>query len=125
MKFVIRWLVSSIAVAAAVLLVPGIGVEGSAPWLPIVVVGLLLGLVNASFGTIIRAISFGCIFLTLGIFSLVINAWMLQLSAWVATTFFAVPLYVTNFWAAFWGGIVISLVTMALNAVLPPVSPTN
>jgi putative membrane protein len=119
MNFLTRWLTGSIAVAAAVLLVPGIRIEAQAAWLPIVLVGLTLGLVNATFGTLIRTVGIGCMFLTLGVFSLVVNAWMLQLAAWAARWLFGAPFYVNGFWPAFWGGIVISLVTMVLNALLP------
>lgn len=114
MRFIIRWLVSSIAVAAAVVLVPGIEVDGTT-WAAVIFTALILGVVNATLGLILRIGTIGCILMTLGLFNLVINAGMLWVSSWVAQNWFGLGFRVDGFWAAFWGGLVISIVSGILS----------
>lgn len=114
MRFLLRWLVTSIAVAAAILIVPGIEVEGNA-WLAVLVSALILGLVNATLGLILKIGAIGCIIMTLGLFNLVINAVLLWLSSWIAQNWFGIGFIVDGFWPAFWGGIVIGIVSGVLN----------
>lgn len=119
MNFLIRWLTTSIAVAVAVLIVPGIEVFARPAWVAIVIVGLVLGFINATIGTLMKIGSMGCIVLTFGLLNLVINALLLLLSAWVAQVLFNAAFVVTGFWPAFWGGIVISLTSLVLGIFLP------
>lgn len=119
MNFVIRWLTTAIAVAVAVLIVPGIEVVGANAWLPILVVGAVLGLINATFGSFIKLVSFGCIIITFGLMNLIINAWLLYFSASAANALFGTGFIVNGFWPAFWGGIVISMVSMLLQIWFP------
>lgn len=119
MRFLARWLSTSIAVAIAVLIVPGIEITGGDAWVPIIVVGGVLGFVNATLGTVLKIGSCGCIILTLGLFNLVINAWLLSAAAWVAQNLFDMPFIVEGFWPAFWGGIVISIISTILGIFLP------
>lgn len=119
MRFVIRWLVTSIAVAAAVLVVPGIEVSGPNAWLAILVGALVLGLLNATLGLILKIGAIGCIVMTLGLFNLVINAGMLMLASSVSQNWFDLGFHVDGFWPAFWGGIVISVVSGMLNWFVP------
>ena len=115
MKFLIRWLVTSIAVAVAVLVIPGISVSGPNSWLAIAVGALVLGLLNATLGFVLRIGTIGCIIMTLGVFNLVINAGMLLLASEVSQNWFELGFHVEGFWPAFWGGIVISIVSGMLN----------
>jgi len=117
MRFLIRWLVSSIAVAAAVVLVPGIEVSGNA-WVAIIVSALVIGLVNATIGLVFKIGAIGCILMTFGLFTLVINALMLLLSEWLLQLV-GVGFTIDGFWPAFWGGIVISIVSGVLNWFVP------
>lgn len=119
MNFLIRWLTTSIAVAVAVLIVPGIDVLAQPAWITIVIVGAILGLINATIGTLVKIGSMGCIVLTFGLLNLVINALLLLITAWIAQVLFSAAFVVTGFWPAFWGGIVISLTTMVLSIFLP------
>lgn len=119
MNFLIRWISTSIAVAAAVLIVPGIDVIAQPAWITIVIVGAILGFINATLGLLMKVGSMGCIVLTFGFFNLVINALLLWLSAWVAQVLFNAAFVVNGFWPAFWGGIVISLTSMVLGIFLP------
>jgi putative membrane protein len=114
MRFLLRWVVNSIAVAAAVLLVPGIDAYGENAWLGIVILAALLGLLNASLGLLLRIGAIGCIIMTLGLFNLVINAGMLILASNIAQSL-GLGVRVNGFWPAFWGAIVISIVSATLN----------
>lgn len=119
MRFLTRWLVTSIAVAAAILLVPGIDVSGPNAWLAIVIGALLLGLLNATLGLALRIGAIGCIVMTLGLFNLVINAGMLMAASWISQNWFNLGFHVDGFWPAFFGAIVISIVSGMLNWFLP------
>jgi putative membrane protein len=110
----VRWLISSIAVAVAALIVPGIEVSGNA-WLAVLGGALIVGLVNATIGVVVKIGAIGCIVMTLGLFNLVINAWMLWTASWIAENWFSVGFHVNGFWPAFWGGIVVSIVSGLLN----------
>ncbi|MCL2503836.1 MAG: phage holin family protein [Coriobacteriia bacterium] len=113
MKFLVRWLVTSIAVAAAAILVPGIEVSGNAV-AAVIFSALIIGLVNATLGLVLKIGAIGCIVFTLGLFNLVINAWLLWFSGWIAQGF-GFGFHVMGFWPAFWGSIVISIVSGTLN----------
>lgn len=119
MKFLMKWLVTSIAVAAAVLLIPGIEVTGANAAITIVLVALVLGLLNATLGVMIKVGTFGCILLTFGLLNLFINALMLWLTSWISQNWFNLGFSVDGFWPAFFGGIVISVVSGLLNWFLP------
>jgi len=119
MRFLMRWLVTSIAVAAAVLLIPGIEVSGPNVWLSIVAGAAILGLLNATLGVVLKIGTFGCALMTLGAFNLVINAGMLMLASWVSQNWFNLGFHVNGFWPAFWGGIVIGIVSALLNGFVP------
>lgn len=119
MRFLMRWLVTSIAVAAAILIVPGIEVSGPNAWLAIVVGALVLGLLNATVGLVVRIGAIGCIVMTLGLFNLVINAGMLLLASNVSENWFNLGFHVNGFWPALFGGIVISIVSGLLSWFLP------
>jgi putative membrane protein len=79
----------------------------------LLVASLLLGIFNAFLRPILLLLSFPLLIVTLGLFTLVINALLLL---WVASL---VPAFhVRDFWAAFWGALVISLVSLAVNAMV-------
>jgi putative membrane protein len=56
--------------------------------------------------------------LTLGLFTLVINALMLLLASWIARTL-GIGFQVAGFWPAFWGALIVSIVTVVLSALVP------
>jgi putative membrane protein len=114
-----RWAITSIAVAAAMLVVPGIGHSGSSALVAIVITAAVLGLANAVLRPILTFLSCGCIVATLGLFVLVINAGVLWLAAWVSSNWFQTGFYISGFWPAFWGAIVVSIVSFGLSVFLP------
>ena len=109
MRFLIRWIVNAAAVFLAANLVPGISVSG----FPVAVLaGLILGFVNAIIKPILFVLTLPFTIVTLGLFIFVVNAICLALVAWL------VPgLSISGFWAAFFGAIVISLVSWLLHAI--------
>ena len=118
MNFIIRWLVTAIAVGAAVWLVPGIEVLGAEAWVAVALVGLILSLINISIKPIAQALSLPITCLTLGIFYLVVNTAMLYLAAWVAEGIFDVYLHIASFGSAFVASIVISIVSAIMNSIV-------
>ncbi len=113
-----RWLVNSLAVAAATFLVGGITVtaeDTTGMVVTLVVVALILGLVNTVVKPILQTVTGCLVVLTFGLFLLVINALMLMLTSWLATQI-GVGWHVADFGAAFWGALVISIVSFVLGS---------
>ena len=83
MKLILRWLITAVSLYAAVLIVPGISVDGNA-WVAFTIMALVLGLVNALVRPVLKMLSCGLIILTLGLFVFVINAATFMLASWIA-----------------------------------------
>jgi putative membrane protein len=118
MKLLIRWGIVAVSVAVAAWLIPGIRIEDTSAWLAVIVMAAILGLVNAIIRPILAFLSCGCIVATMGLFMFVINALTLWLSSWIAQNWFGIGFVVQNFWAALFGGIVVSLVSFLLSLLL-------
>lgn len=112
----LRWIAAAVAVAVAAWAVPGIRLEGGV--VPILAVALILGLINALVRPLLTALSCGLIFITLGLFLLVINAAMLLLSAWIARAA-GIAFEVDGFGAALVGSVIISVVSFLFSLLLP------
>ena len=111
LTFLIRWAITAGAVALATWLVPGIYTDGDHRVWTIILVALVLGLINAFIRPVVRLISIGCIMLTLGLFTLVINALMLLLAEWIAVDGLGLGFHVDGFWNALLGAVIISIVS--------------
>ena len=119
MSFFVRWLVTAIAVAAAVWLVPGIQIfGGDSAWVGIALFALILSLVNMSIKPILQLLSLPISVLTLGIFYLVVNTLLLYLAAWLANGLFGVGFWIAGFGSAFVASIVISIVSAIVNSLV-------
>ena len=121
MGFVVRTLVTAVALWIATLLVGGIKVEGASTLsntLTLLAVAVIFGLVNAIRKPLIKI--FGCFFyiITLGLIALVVNALLFLLVSWLADLL-DLPFHVDGFWAAFWGAIIVGVVSWAINLVIP------
>lgn len=110
--FVMRIMINALAIAAAIKLVNGISFTGE--WRQIIVIGLLFGVVNTLIKPVVTFFSLPLIVLTLGIFTLVVNALMLMLTAYFSGPF-GLGLHVDGFWPALWGSIIVSLVSILLS----------
>ena len=117
MKLLLRWLITAVALAVAMSVVPGIHVGGDRPWLTIAGMAILLGLVNAFLRPLLKLLSCPLIIVTLGLFLLVINAVSLWLAAWLAGKL-GVPFTIDTFGHAFLAGLVISVVSFILSMFL-------
>ena len=119
MKFVIRWLITALAVAAAIWLIPGIQVFGTDNVvLAIAVVSALLAFINMFIKPIVQVLSCPLVILTFGLFLLVVNAAMLELAAWVSSSLLHMGIAIDGFGSAVLGAIIISIVTMIANAIV-------
>lgn len=112
--FLIRFLITAAALWAAVVLLPGI--EHTGTWLELLGVALVFGLVNALIRPLIKLLTCPLIILTLGVFLLVLNALMLWLTASLSSAL-GLGFHVAGFWPAFWGALLISIVSAVLNLV--------
>lgn len=106
----INWLVSALSLGIVAYLVPGFEVNGLAATL---IAPIVIGLVNATVGFILKIVTFPITLLTFGLFLLVINAFLLELAAFLVPGF-----AVHGFFSAFFGAILLSLVSMLLRFLL-------
>ncbi len=114
-RFLIRWFINTVAMWVAVQLVPGIEFRGG--WQGLAILALIFGIINALIGPILRFLTCPLIILTLGLFTLVINAILLALTAWIGQML-GFPFYIHGPFPALWGAIVISVVSIILSLLL-------
>ena len=117
MRFLLRVLVSAAALGVATWVVSGITLPAASGWSKagtLLVVALIFGIINATLKPLIKVV--GCAFyvLTLGLAALIVNGLLLWLTSWVAGKL-SLPFHITGFWAAFWGAIIVGLVSWVLN----------
>ena len=120
MNFLLRVLVSALALGAAAWLFDGIEVVGkdtAEQALTLVAVAVIFGLVNAIVAPVVKLLSLPFIILTLGLLLVGINALMLWLTSEIAQGL-DLGFQVDGFWTAILGAIVISVVSAILGAVL-------
>ena len=120
MRFLLRVLVSAVALGVATAAVPGIELLAGSGWSKVgtlLGVALIFGLINATLKPLIKVI--GCAFyvLTLGLAALVVNGLLLWLTSVIAGDL-TLPFHVTGFWPAFWGAIIVGLVSWLLNLLI-------
>jgi putative membrane protein len=108
--FLIRWVVSALALWVAQALLPGIRIEGAGT---LFIAALLLGFVNAIVRPLLILLTLPITILTLGLFLLVINAAMLGLVAALLEQF-----TISGFWSALAGAIVVSLVSWLVSSTI-------
>ncbi len=119
MNFVVRWLVTAVAVGVAVWIVPGIAILGDvSSWIAVVIVAAALSAIDLTVKPILQFLSLPITFLTLGIFYLILNTLMLYLAAWLGNGIFHVGFTIASFGSAFVAAIVISIVSAIMNAIV-------
>ena len=114
-SYVARVLVNATALWVATKVVPGVQYAGG--WVPFMGVAIVFGVVNTIVGTIAKILTFPLIILTLGVFLLVINGLMLWLTSSIAQAL-ELGFRVSGFAAAFWGALVVSVVSTLLGLVV-------
>ena len=112
--FIIRLLVNAAALATAAYFLPGIK-YGSLQ--DLLVVALVFGIVNALIKPIVTLLTCPLVLLTLGLFTLVINALMLLLTNTISKVL-NLDFTVEGFTTAFVGGLIITLVSFTINALI-------
>jgi putative membrane protein len=113
--FFVRLLVNAAALWVATRIVPGVTYSGG--WIPFLGVALLFGAVNTFVGVLAKILTFPLIIVTIGLFVLVINGLMLWLTSAVADAL-GLGFHVAGFWPAFWGALVVSVVSALLNIMV-------
>jgi putative membrane protein len=121
MNFVVKTIANAGALAVAVWLLDKITLTGAGTGKKVgtlLLVALIFGLVNFLVKPIVKLLSLPLLILTLGLFTLIVNALMLMLTSWLADKL-DLSFHVEGFWTAVLGGLIISIVSWALNMVLP------
>jgi len=106
--FIQRWTITTVAVLVAAFTIPGINYDS---WEGLLVGTLVLSLLNLFIRPVLTVLSFPLVLLTLGLFTIVINAFLLYLVGHMK------HFHVASFGAAFWGAVVIGLTTLVLNSL--------
>ena len=120
MRFLLRVLVSAAALGVATWAVPGITLPAASGWSKagtLLAVAVIFGVINAVLKPLIKVI--GCAFyvLTFGLVALVVNGLLLWLTSVIAGKL-TLPFHVTGFWPAFWGAIIVGLVSWVLHLLI-------
>jgi putative membrane protein len=110
LDLLIHWFLSTGSLLIVAFLFPGIQVSGLGAAL---LAPIVIGLINATLGILLKIVTLPLTIVTLGIFWLIINALMLQLAAAIVPGF-----YVSGFISAFFGAIVLSVINMILRALV-------
>lgn len=114
MKIVLRVLINAAALWVAASFVPGIHAGGLGS---VVALALVFGIVNALVRPFLALLSCPIILLTLGLFTLVLNALMLMFAAWLGRGL-GIAFAVDGFWSAFLGALIVSIVSTLLSWML-------
>lgn len=120
MGFLARVLINALAILLATWLIDGFDLVGSDTTggllVILLVVSALFGVINAVVKPIVKLLALPLYILTLGLFTLVVNALMLLLTAWV-TEHTDWGLRVDGFWVAVWAGLIVSIASLLVSAV--------
>ncbi|NNG38603.1 phage holin family protein [Flexivirga sp. ID2601S] len=123
-NFLIKTGVNAVALWIAALVVPGItlaqsGETTGSKVLTVIIAALIFGVINAIVKPIATFFSFPLIVLTLGLFTFVVNALMLQILSWLSDPLGLAFHVDTFFWDAILGALVVSFVSLLINMLLP------
>ncbi|MFC9154349.1 phage holin family protein [Streptomyces bauhiniae] len=120
-NLLVKTIANAGALAVAVWLLDKITLTGDSTGKKVgtlIVVALVFGLVNLLVKPVVKVLTFPLFILTLGLITLIVNALMLLLTSWVCGQL-DLSFHVEGFWTAVLGGLIISIVSWALNLVLP------
>jgi putative membrane protein len=119
MKFILRLAINMVALYAAIALLRTTYIIYNGNWIDLIWLALIFGLVNAILRPPFKALSCLLIIVTLGLFTLVINALLFALTGWIGTQF-GVGFTLQNPWfiSAFLGSLVTTAVSLVLSLIL-------
>jgi putative membrane protein len=115
-NLLLHWAFNAVALWVAAHFIPGLAFTGDL--LHLLAVAAVFGLVNSLVRPLLTILTCPLIIITLGLFTLVINAVMLMLTGWLSESW-NLGFSVGGFWPAFWGGLVVGLVSLALSLIFP------
>lgn len=110
----IRWFILTLAIGFTTWLMPGVRIQGDF-WVSLIIISAVYGLVNAIIRPIVLFFSCPLIILTLGLFTLIVNALMLSLTNWLLPHILTIDSF---FWTTIIAALIISIVSGLLNLLL-------
>ena len=116
----IRFLASAVAISVATFLVPGVSLTSGSTQAKVIAmlcVAVIFGAVNAVVKPLFELVTAPLILITMGLFLLVINTALMVLTSWLAGQFH-VGWHVAGWGPAFWGALIVSIVSFVLHAFL-------
>ena len=118
-NFFIRLIINSVALYVAIAIMNGNGITAEPmEWYGYVVLGLIFGVVNAVVKPFLKLLTCPLIVLTLGLFTLLINTLMFYMVGWLGERIAGFGFQVDTFWGAFFGGLIVSVVSVLLTIFL-------
>jgi putative membrane protein len=108
----LHWILNAAALWVAAAVIPGLDFTGGPGKL--LLVAAVFGIVNSTLRPLLTILTCPLIILSLGLFTLVINALMLLVTGWLSESW-SLGFAVSGFWAAFFGGLVVGLVSMIVS----------
>lgn len=106
-ELLVKWIINSTALLVVIHLVSGVTVDN---WMTVFVAAVVLGLLNAFLRPVLILLTLPVTLLSLGLFTLFINAFLFYLAAHLVRGF-----YVAGYWQAFVAAFVFSIVSFLLN----------
>ncbi len=114
-RLILRWAINAVALWVAITFIPGIHAQGG--WISLLGLALIFGFVNALFRPLLKFLTCPLIILTLGLFVLLINTVLFWLSGLIGQ-YVGIGFTVDGFWPAFFGSLVVSIVSMVLTLLV-------
>ncbi len=124
MRFLLRLIINAFALWLTTLIVSGVTVKPYAPdttalVLTYLLIALIFGVVNAIVGTVIRVVAFPLYILTLGLISLLVNAFLLFIVSWISDAM-GFGLHIDGFWSGILGALVLGIIAWLLGLIFRP-----
>jgi putative membrane protein len=114
-SLLVRWVINALALYAAFNLIPGIHFDKGP--VALLIVAALFGIVNSALRPILTLLTCPLVVITLGLFTFVINALLLLITAWLSRQF-NLGLHIDSFGSAFVGGLLIGIVSLVLSLMV-------
>jgi putative membrane protein len=116
LSLLLHWVFNAVALWVAAYFLTGLDFSGDL--VRLLMVAAVFGVVNSLLRPLLTVLTCPLIVVTLGLFTLVINAVMLMVTGWLSARW-DLGFTVAGFWPAFWGGLVVGLVSLMLSLLLP------
>ena len=116
LSLLLHWVFNAVALWVAAYFLTGLDFSGD--MVRLLMVAAVFGIVNSLLRPLLTVLTCPLIVLTLGLFTLVINAVMLMVTGWLSARW-DLGFTVAGFWPAFWGGLVVGVVSLMLSLLIP------